>query len=271
MRIIHIFLLLLLLSLFLIPCQGCGTLSNNRGWGQDATLTPGWDRIKESAVNAALSPDSWGPVAGAMLLQIDDMDKRISNWASDNTPVFGSQKNAHNWSNYLEDSSGAVYLATLLATPSGEDTSDWLTAKAKGLAIGAAASWITATDTTLIKKVSRRTRPNGEGKTSFPSGHASGTSVFTSLARRNLESIPLSPGKRILVDMGIVGVAAGTGWARVEAKAHYPSDVLAGYALGYFFSAFINDAFLGLDNAKAPQVIVSPSRKGVSIGLSWAY
>jgi membrane-associated phospholipid phosphatase len=261
------------LSLIALPIlQGCGTLSNGRGWGQDATLTPGWDRIKESAVNAALSPETWVPVAASLVLQVDDMDKRISDWASKKTPVFGSQENASNWANYLEDSSGVVYFATVMATPSGDDPSGWLTAKVKGLAVGVAASGITAGGTSLLKKIAKRSRPNDPNSDkSLPSGHASGAAVFTTLARRNLESISLSPGSRLFADIGIVGLAIGTGWSRVEAKAHYPSDVLVGYALGHFFSAFINDAFLGLDNKKAPLVTFEPSRKDVFVGLHWMF
>jgi len=263
-------ILFLSLSSLLIG-QGCGTLSNSQKWGQDVTLAPGWDRIKESAVNAALSPETWGPVVGAMVLQIDDMDKRISDWASVNNPVFGSQQNAGNWSNYLDNTSGAIYFTTVMATPSGDDTSNWMAAKAKGLAIGVAASEITGGSTALLKRSTKRTRPNGANTKSLPSGHASGTAVFTTLARRNLDSIDLSPESRLFADIGIIGIAAGTCWARVEAKAHYPSDVLAGYALGHFFSAFINDAFLGLDNKKVPQLTMEPSRKGVWIGLNWAF
>jgi membrane-associated phospholipid phosphatase len=270
-RTMHIFLLLLLLLISVIPFQGCGTLSNGRGWGQDATLTPGWDRIKEAATNAALSPETWIPVATSLALQIDDMDKRISHWASDNNPIFGSQNNAAKWGNYLEDSSVAAYFITTIATPSGDDPTGWLTAKAKGLALGATVSVITSRSTSLMKKLSGRTRPGGGSNTSFPSGHASGTAVFTTLARRNLESTSLSHGSRLFAEIGIVGIAVGTGWSRVEAKAHYPSDVLFGYALGHFFSAFINDAFLGLNNEKAPQLTIEPSRKGVLVGLGWAF
>jgi len=267
----HISLLLLLLSIALIPFQGCGTVSNGRGWGQDATLTPGWDRIKRSAVDAALSPETWGPIAGAMVLQIGHMDKRISDWASDNNPVFGSENNAAKWSNYLEFSSGVVYFTTVMATPGGDDASEWLTDKAKGLAIGAAASGITSASTTILKKVSSRTRPNGSAETSFPSGHESDTAVLTTLAMRNIDSLSLSPESRMIADIGIAGIAVGTGWGRVEGKKHYPSDVLVGYALGHFFSAFINDAFLGPDNGKAPQLTLAPSRKGMWVGLNWSF
>jgi len=265
------FTLLLFSMIGLMILQGCGTLSNGQKWGQNATLTPGWDRVKTSAVNAALSPETWGPVAGALALQVGHMDRRISNWASDKNPVFGSQDNAGKWSDYLRDASGAVYFVTVLATPSGDDTSDWLTSKAKGLAIGLAASEITGGGTSLLKKVAGRTRPDGSNDASFPSGHASGSAVFTTLSRRNLEFIPISQGSRLAADIGIAGLSVGTAWARVEAKKHYPSDVLIGYSLGHFVSAFINDAFLGVDNKRAPLITMEPSRKGLYLGLNWTF
>jgi hypothetical protein len=263
------FLMFSIISLMIL--QGCGTISSGQKWGHDATLTPGWDRVRTSAVNAALSPETWGPVAGALALQAGNMDHRISDWASDKNPVFGSQDNAGKWSDYLRDASGAVYLITVITTPSGDDTSEWLAAKAKGLAIGLAASEVTGGGTSLLKRAAGRTRPDGSNDAGFPSGHASGSAVFTTLARRNLEAIPMSHGGRIAADIGIAGLSFATGWARVEAKKHYPSDVLVGYALGHFFSAFINDAFLGVDKEKTPIITMEPSRKSVYLGLNWSF
>jgi hypothetical protein len=263
------FLLFPMMSLMIL--QGCGTLSNGQKWGYDATLAPGWDRVRTSAVNAALSPETWGPVAGALALQVGNMDRRISDWASDKSPVFGSQDNAGKWSDYLRDASGAVYLVTVLATPSGDDASDWLTSKAKGLAIGLVASEVTGGGTSLLKSAAGRTRPDRSNDASFPSGHASGSAVLTTLARRNLEFVPMSAGSRLAADIGIVGLSMGTAWARVEAKKHYPSDILVGYALGHFFSAFINDAFLGLDGNKAPLITMESSRKSLYLGLNWTF
>ena len=68
-----------------------------------------------------------------------------------------------------------------------------------------------------------------------------------------------------------MGIAAGTAWARIEAGEHYPSDVLVGYALGHFFSAFIQDAFLGLDTKEGPFITVTPSKKGIALGLYGTY
>jgi membrane-associated phospholipid phosphatase len=50
-------------SLALVFCSvilrlGCGTLANGRGWGQDATLSPGWEQVGKAALNAALEPET---------------------------------------------------------------------------------------------------------------------------------------------------------------------------------------------------------------------
>jgi hypothetical protein len=94
-----------LLMLFIL--NGCGTMQNGKGWGEEATISPGWDRVGKAAYNSLVSPLTWGPVAGAAVLQIGAWDKHLSNWASDKTPIFGSQTNASNWSDYLMYTSGA--------------------------------------------------------------------------------------------------------------------------------------------------------------------
>lgn len=267
-RIVFLYTILVFNS---IMFQGCGTLSNGRGWGRDATLTPGWERIKTSAVNAVASPETWGPLAGALTLQIDDMDQRISDWASEKNPVFGSMKNAREWSNNLEAGSSVVYFITAMAAPSGDDASAWLAAKSKGLAAGLAAAGITGGSTRILKRAAGRTRPDRSDNKSFPSGHSSDAAAFTTLARRNLKSIPLSDRSRILAGIGIAGIAVGTGWARIEARAHYPADVLAGYSLGHFVSSFINDAFLGLTDEKAVRLVTAHSRQGIWLCASWSF
>jgi hypothetical protein len=267
--LMHFTLLVSLIGLMAI--QGCGALSNGQKWGQNATFTPGWDRIRSSAIDAAKDPETWAPVAGALALQAGHMDRRISDWASDHHPVFGSQDNAAKWSDHMRDASGAVYLVTVLAAPGGDDISEWLTSKAKGLTAGFAAYEMTGGSVWLLKKAVTRTRPDQSDDSGFPSGHASAASAFSTLSRRNIEFMPVSQGSRLAADISSIGLAAGTGWARVEAKKHYPSDVLAGYALGHFFSAFINDAFLGLDNKKAPMITMEPSKKGIYLGLNWMF
>jgi hypothetical protein len=63
--------------LLLVACvAGCSTLPNGRGWGQDATLAPGWARVGQAAVQAACDPKVWVPLAGAAVFQIDGWDQR---------------------------------------------------------------------------------------------------------------------------------------------------------------------------------------------------
>lgn len=269
-RPVPIFLFILNLSA-LGMLNGCGTLSNGRNWGQDATWNPGWARIKHATVNAAISPETWGPVAAALVLQVDDMDGRISDWASDNTPIFGSQNNAEKWSDYLRNTSGAAYLLTTLVTPSGKDPVEWSTAKLKGLAVGATAWGINAGTTDLLKNQTDRTRPDKLDSRSFPSGNASSAGSFTTLSRRNISCLSLSPAYEKLSNLALYGISAGTAWARVEVKKHYPSDALVGYAIGHFFSALINDAFLGLDTKKGPFLAIEPSRHGMIVNVTWTY
>src|SRR5215472_246080 len=103
----------------------CSTLPNGRGWGEDATVAPGWQKVGRAALGAAESPRFWGPLAAAAVFQIDGWDRKTSNWARGHTPVFGSEQNAAEWSNRLRAASGYAYFATVLATPGGDDAGDW--------------------------------------------------------------------------------------------------------------------------------------------------
>jgi len=85
---------------------GCGTLPNGRRWGQDATFFPGWQLFGMAARDAAFSYETWVPAAAALLLQIDDWDEEISEWAVDNTPIFGSPQDAEDASDYLRERNG---------------------------------------------------------------------------------------------------------------------------------------------------------------------
>ena len=250
---------------------GCGTLPNGRRWGQDVTLFPGWQRLGKAALDAALSPATWVPAGTALALQIDDWDENISDWASDNTPVFGSQKNAADASDILRDAALADYLITTLATPSGNDPGEWVIAKIKGLAVGYGALQVTRNTTFFLKDVTERTRPDESRDTSFPSNHASKAATYAILASRNVESLPISDGFKTALKIGTFSLDMGTAWARVEAKAHYPSDVLAGMALGHFFGAFMNDAFLGLNHPEDVGLIIEPSRDGFLFAIHWPF
>lgn len=241
---------------------GCATLPSGRGWGADATIRPGWDRVREAAVTSARDPWVWAPVAGAAAFQFGSFDRRVSDWARENTPVFGSTSSAERWSDDLRTASGVLQLGTLLATPSGDEPKEWMANKARGLAVELSAMGATAAATSLLKQTGRE-RPNGANDESFPSGHSSSAAVNGRLALINLESIDMSPGARIAANAGVDATIFGTAWARVEAGAHYPSDVLFGMALGNFFARFTTEAFLGPNSRHS--IAVTPTEGGARI------
>lgn len=226
--------------------SACGTLPDGEGWGESATLLPGWERVQTSAVNAAKDPWTWAPLLGAAAFQIDDFDRRTSDWAREHTPVFGSQRSAEQWSDDLRSASSVAHYASILATPSGDEPAQWMLNKMKGTLVGVAAVSATGQITNRMKQGFDRERPNGLAGESFPSGHTSSSAVHTQLASRNLDSIQMLDGTRAALDVGLRALTIGTSWARIEAGWHYPADTLFSMAMGNFIASFINDAFMGL-------------------------
>jgi membrane-associated phospholipid phosphatase len=263
--------MVLLAMIFIsLSVTGCGTLGNGRGWGQDAIYPVDLKRIPRTAFNALLDPQTLIPAAGAIVFTINGYDKKVSNWATQHHPIFGSEQNARNASDYLLYALDVDAVGTALATPSGDDPKNWVYSKAKGVGVEGAAELVTAGMTSLIKDATGRKRPDGAGK-SFPSGHASGAFSSATLANRNLDSIPVSDEVRIPLKVGNILLATSVAWARVEGREHYPSDVLVGAALGHFLSAFIHDAFLGLSKDKSFGVAISPSKGGAVAELYFGF
>jgi membrane-associated phospholipid phosphatase len=232
-------------------------------------LVPGWERIGQAAKNAALATETWAPAAGALALQIGHADRNVQTWAAKHTPVFGSQRNADQVSDNLKHASGALWLVSGLATPSGDDGGDdgegWFAHKALGLGIQAAAGGLLRSTVGILKDTTARTRPNGLGQTSFPSDHASNASYYATAASKNIGHLGWSENTLSITRFGLGTMTAATAWARVEANQHYPSDVLAGIALGHFFGAFFTDAFLGIDDPDQVAVLFEPSREGFAM------
>jgi len=71
--------------------------------------------------------------------------------------------------------------------------------------------------------------------------------------------------------MTFAGIAALTGWSRVEAEKHFPSDVLIGYSVGHLISAAINDAFLSDKYKEKMQFSIEPSQDGILVGVHFVY
>jgi hypothetical protein len=251
------FLLTLALGL-----AGCGTTSGGRRWGAGATLVPGWERTGQAARSAALAPETWIPAAGALALQIGDADHEVAEWAARTTPIYGSQENADEMSDVLKETSGALWVVSGLVTPSGDDAGEWARNKLRGFSVQFGSGFLLR-ETVGLVKATDRTRPNGLGE-SFPSAHAASASHYNTMAAMNLETLEWGRGPMMATRIGLGALTAATSWARVEAHQHYPSDVLAGMALGHFFGAFFTGAFLGLDAAQAHRLVLAPSADGAA-------
>lgn len=257
--------------LLLAGLISCGQLPNGRGWGQDVTLAPGWAHLGQSALGAAKEWETWGPASLALTLAVTKWDKKASNWASRENPIFDSRINAGDWSHDLRKATSVAFFATSLLTPSGKEPGTFIFSKFKGIAIGMMAGLVVGESRNLIKRPVNRTRPDG-GPESFPSGHTAAASVRSTFATRNLYSL-MPPGiTRTLLEASFYTLSFLTGQARVEANVHYYADIMGGLALGHFVGAWFYDAFLGISPQSSQlvgfSVDVYPAQ---GLSLSWSY
>jgi hypothetical protein len=238
-------------------------MSGGRRWGQDATLTPGWGRVGRAAWNAAAAPETWIPAAGALAFQFGNADRNVVDWAAENTPVYGSQRNADEMSDHLKHASQTIWIVSGLAAPSGDEFSEWTLNKARGFAVQMSSGILLRETVSYVKNASERIRPNG-GAQSFPSAHAAGAAHYNAMTLKNLETLELPAAARTGARVGLDALTAATAWARVEANQHYPSDVLAAMALGHFFGAFFTDAFIGLSEPQEFMILFVPPVDGIA-------
>ena len=180
---------LVALGLAALVGASCGTMKNGRRWGEDVALRPALDRIGHSALHAAIHPATWLPALGAAVFAIDDFDRKVSDWAGEQTPVFGSQTTARDASNILLGSLGGITAATIVATPSGKEAKPWLESKGKGLLVEGCAIGSALGMTGALKAAVGRTRPDQSDDKSFPSGHATAGFSLAALTSSSLDRI----------------------------------------------------------------------------------
>jgi membrane-associated phospholipid phosphatase len=266
----HLNLLLLTIA-FCSLTTGCGTLENGRRWGQDAIWPINFGRISQAASNAFFDPQTLIPLAGALAFGIEDFDEKASDWAIEHNPIYGSENNARDYSDKLKTVLGVIAVGTALATPSGNEPDQWAYSKLKGAGVELAAVGITGGITNMLKNSTDRRRPDESSDNSFPSAHASSSFSYMTLANRNIDSMDMPGALKPPLKVGNMVLAYGVAWARVEGHRHYPSDVLAGAALGHFLTAFIHDAFLNLPDQSRVDFTIFPVGDGAGVELAFRF
>ena len=254
-----------------ICATGCGTLGNGRGWGQDAIYPVDLSRVPRAVKTALFDPLTYVPAAGALIFAIDDFDERVSDWAVRHNPVFGSESRASDASDYLRGALIAEAFATAVVTPSGDEPAEWALAKAKGIGVEVLAWLGSGLATDGLKDATDRTRPDRSDDRSFPSGHATSAFSAAALANRNLNSIQMKKGWRTALKAANIALASSVAWARVEGQKHFPSDVLAGAALGNFLTIVIHDSFIGLRENGNFSFYIEPAKDGGKVMLYWSF
>jgi hypothetical protein len=93
--------------------------------------------------------------------------------------------------------------------------------------------------------------------------------VLTGLARDNFDYLNVGPVTRGTLSVGLDVLTIGTGWARVEAGAHFPSDTLVAMTLGNFVSGFFDRAFMSSGRERHVAFTFTPlPRRGIE--LQWS-
>jgi hypothetical protein len=204
-----------------------------------AGVWPSGAQWSEAALGALTDPRTWIPAAGAAVTGFTGLDRTISDWAIDNTPLFGSPESAEDASYYLLGAGHVGMLATALAVPAPWGST------LKRVLVEETAAVATETTTSVLKGATDRPRPDESDTKSFPSSHSSQVFAYAAMGSINIEALPSKEPVQTGLRLGLTGLAAGTAWARVEAGVHFPSDVLAGAALGNIMGRLIQGAFLG--------------------------
>jgi len=198
-------------------------------------------------VSAVTDPAFWIPAVGAVAFTIDDWDEKVSDWAIDHHPLFGSEDGADRASDIFEAALGVAALTTFIVAPEDERRRGPLrdTYLYRGLVELGAFGASTGVAELLKETVDRRKPDSLFVEASFPSGHVTESSSFRTLLSRNVARLDPSPAARITAEAGSQVTLGLVAWARIEAGEHFPSDVLAGAAIGNFVTAFIHDFLLG--------------------------
>ncbi|MDA9189524.1 phosphatase PAP2 family protein [bacterium] len=220
--------------------------------------------IGQSAKNAAFSKWVYIPSILALGMAFTSVDKEISSYASEKRPIFKTKERASSYGDFA-----AFYVSPILAL----STSIYVNYMQSRPFIynfrslpGTFSSYAL---NSVIKDKSGRIRPDDSNSESFPSSH---TAIASSLGEHSQNEMSLFlPSKfQIYSILFIEGLIVSTAWSRLESKRHHFSDVLAGYAIGKFFSIFFRE-WLFSDDEQQKLVYLDTDLNTTKLGMLWTF
>ena len=159
-----------------------------------------------------LTPLAIGSAASLALVPVD---RKVSDALRGRAEGFGRAGNVIG-SPLMMGAVSAGLIAGSLATDDGRFRG-YAFALSQGLIVAGSVA-------TAAKLAVRRTRPNGDNRRSFPSGHAAATFALATVSSHYY-------GKK--AGIPLYALAGAVALSRVTSGKHYPSDVAAGATLGY--------------------------------------
>ena len=243
----------------------CSTLS---GCAQSGANLPSMGRVFDIAKQNAKEPATWIPFTAAAAIGITGSDNSISEWISDNTPIFGSQNSASDASDDIKNALLLGAAVSSIAAPTPAEDATFLTRRIVGNVLAI------STMTGIVevgKQTVKRDRPNNRNDKSFPSGHSSTAFSSAYLLQQNFNAADKKPWLRNTINLGTSGAAAAVAWARVEAEEHHAIDVLFSAALSNLVVKTFYQAIVTEGGSAAPPIAVEASRKGFSVTLSHSF
>ena len=236
-----------MLAIAAIGAGGCATVGDDSVWSQ--VVTNSQSSIKQKSV--------WVPLAAAAVFAATNADHEVSDRAIEHKPIFGSTENAADWADGL--STGLVASAVVTSFALRDDNYQPLVTDL--LALGSAYAFSAG-----MKRAVGRTRPDGWNDLSFPSLHATSAFAGANITARNLATLDV--GNADFIQPVLVAFATASAWGRIEGARHYPSDVLAGAAIGNFFAGVAN-AFV--EDRRAVSVSYVPTIDGGELMVAWKF
>lgn len=190
----------------------------------------------------------------------------------DRPAIYNFSESAQKTSDYLLYGSFIAPLSLLLDKKARQD---WVTVGVMGIEV----LMVTYGATSTTKTLALRTRPfvynpnvdyelkrEADARYSFFSGHTAASASVTFFAAKVFSDLNPNSKWKPLVWVGAAIIPAATGWARVEAGKHFPTDVITGYVIGAAIGYFIPVLHLKKEVTKA-SLNLEPHSNGMALRL----